>query len=1230
MYGAADSTYDEIVLRAPPTIPDANGAGGLMTALPAMGGLGSLAYMFAGPRHPATYIAGGMFLLLSVGMVVGLVARGRGSKKQSLARSRHSYDLYLREKRALVRDIAQAQRARACERFPAPQALWAVAQTIALRTIVDRDFGVVRIGLGAQPLTVTLRVETAAPESDPDLAGVERVNRFIHVHSLLPDMPQIVSLHNQRRIHIDGAGEESRGLARAILAHACTLHRPRDLAVYIYSADLDDWEWAKWLPHTRGRVGASPTDLVERLRHETGHSIVLTDGTTPTLAGRDRVTVIDLGAPTTTGDARLHVENGHVTLHCDDATDVRVRADSLSATEAEGVTRAVARRYAEGIGSGPDECDDSLYTLLNIGDIRAIDVASLRRHTRDLEHRLTLPMGTGTHHQPLFLDIKEAAYGGVGPHGLVVGATGSGKSELLRTMVLGAAATHMPALLNFVLIDFKGGATFADMSGLPHTSALITNLQDDVVMVERMRDALTSELNRRQSLFSAAGHATSISDYAERLASRPDLPALPSLVIVVDEFTELLTQQPDSIDLFVQIGRLGRSLGIHLLLATQRLDEARIRGLDSHLSYRIALRTFSAAESRAVIGVPDASELPSAPGHALLRTDSASLVRFKAAHTLGRSAVNNTAAPDVAVTLERFTLLEPAAPPVDAHQERDQRAAENGHNATRLIAELTGIGEPAHKIWLPPLDLADPLDAMHPTLATRAGRGYGADPDRPRLVVPIGTVDQPLHQRRSRLTVDFSRAGAHLAVAGGPRSGKSSLLRTVVLSTALRHTPAEAHFYLLDFSDGSLSTLEALPHAGSFATNRDAETVRRTVRALTDLIATREATSTYDDAEVFLVIDGYAAFSRDFEDLPAQIRTIAERGPAYGVHLVLSTHRWSDLRHGLRDLIGTRLELKLGDCLDSDISRRAQEAVPADTPGRGLTPGGEHFLAAAPRADHTRGVADVTVAEQALVGRVARDWQGPVAPRIEPLPAMIHLETLNYQHNQLYLGLNGRTLEPLCVDMEQEIGLVTLGDPDAGKTSLLRSVGHQVQHNFATDVAKLVVIDYRRDLSGDFDDAALLGYAATKDRATELITGVCDGLAVRMPTNDVTSAQLRERTWWSGPQIYILVNDYDLVASTPTHPLSPLLKYLPHARDIGLRVFLARRAAGAARAILDPVISQLIELQAPTLLLSAPPDEGRVFGVWASRQIPGRGIYVDRKRGVVEIQLAYVPRRSPL
>src|SRR3712207_5392342 len=223
----------------------------------------------------------------------------------------------------------------------------------------------------------------------------------------------------------------------------------------------------------------------------------------------------------------------------------------------------------------------------------------------------------------------------MGPHGLCIGATGSGKSELLRTLVIALVATHPPDRLNVVLVDFKGGATFAELGELPHVAGSITNLADDEALVDRFDVALRSEVQRRQELLRSEGGFTSQREYEAARAAGADLGPLPSLLVIVDEFSELLSSRPDLIDTFVTIGRLGRSLGIHLLLASQRLEEGRLRGLDSHLSYRIALRTFSAGESRTVLGVPDPYELPPVPRSAYPRHHTTSPVRFRAADGSG-------------------------------------------------------------------------------------------------------------------------------------------------------------------------------------------------------------------------------------------------------------------------------------------------------------------------------------------------------------------------------------------------------------------------------------------------------------------------------------------------------------------------------------------------------------------------------------------------------------------
>ena len=255
--------------------------------------------------------------------------------------------------------------------------------------------------------------------------------------------------------------------------------------------------------------------------------------------------------------------------------------------------------------------------------------------TADNAHIRPVPIGVAEDGTPVQLDINEAARNGMGPHGLCVGATGSGKSELLRTLALGMITSHPPDVLNLILVDFKGGATFLGLERARHVGAVITNLADEAHLVSRMNDALAGEMNRRQELLRAAGGFANLAEYRRAGSRGAELPPMPTLFILVDEFSELLSQHPDFAELFVAIGRLGRSLGMHLLLASQRLDEGRLRGLETHLSYRICLKTFSAGESRAVLGVPDAYHLPSTPGAAYLKSASGELVRFQTAFVSG-------------------------------------------------------------------------------------------------------------------------------------------------------------------------------------------------------------------------------------------------------------------------------------------------------------------------------------------------------------------------------------------------------------------------------------------------------------------------------------------------------------------------------------------------------------------------------------------------------------------
>ena len=436
------------------------------------------------------------------------------------------------------------------------------------------------------------------------------LGRLLRAHGRVPEGPVAVTLAAGATVTVSGDGDEARALLRAVICQLAVAHSPDDVGVVasVGEAQGGDWDWLKWLPH---RSHCPPEPDGRRL-------VVVVDGGDPPVP--DAVsTVLHIGT-VAAPDTDLRVDDGAGAV-------ILTRHDQMTPVAA----LAVARRLA-GYRPGSDPAGGSRGWLarVGVGDPAHIDPEML--WDNQFSAPLRVPIGTSEDGGAVDLDIREAAADGMGPHGLCLGATGSGKSELLRTIALGMIARHSPETLNLVLVDFKGGATFLDLAGARHTTAVITNLEEEAGLVDRMRDALGGEIDRRQRVLRAAGNLSGVAEYHRaRQAGRPLAP-LPTLFIIVDEFSELLSRHPEFVEVFVAIGRLGRSLGMHLLLASQRLDEGRLRGLDSHLSYRICLKTLSEAESRMAIGVPDAHHLAPRPGAAYLKVAAGQPVRFQAAY----------------------------------------------------------------------------------------------------------------------------------------------------------------------------------------------------------------------------------------------------------------------------------------------------------------------------------------------------------------------------------------------------------------------------------------------------------------------------------------------------------------------------------------------------------------------------------------------------------------------
>jgi DNA segregation ATPase FtsK/SpoIIIE, S-DNA-T family len=1296
-----------IAVIPPPAVQrDETGALAWMQyTLPAAGSLGALVFIIVQPR--AIYIAGGLlfaFSAIAVGVLMGIQQRRSQHSRNDRARAR--YLVYLADIRRQARAAAAAQRAATTWRHPAPEALWQLASTPARlweRRPGDADFLCLRAGRGEQPLLPGLVQNEADALAELEPASAVAVQRLVEAHSTVPGLPIALDLMAGQVVSVVAAPETGRGVARAMVCQLAALHSPDEarLSVCTSPEAQPAWEWCKWLPHLRqgapGDVEAplpvlfDETDLQTLIEEEVLARRRLTEagrifyqpGQTerPADAGRPAlVVVVDRVKPAGDTIALLNAEDARgiclITLsesrHQEPPrVDLRVTVDpagalevqtagstSLSGAAASIVGRgqadlpgiptceAFARRLAplrpaSDTGRQALATELGLLPLLGVADIGAIDPTTLWG-SRTEAGLLAVPIGLTSDGQPLVLDLKEPAFGGHGPHGIVIGATGSGKSELLRTLVTALALTHSPDALAMILTDFKGGATFAGLAPLPHVAGMITNLADDLALVDRMRDAMFGEIQRRQEMLNAAGNLASLRDYQRHRLKRPDLPPLPHLLVIVDEFSELLTAKPDFIDLFVAIGRVGRSLGIHLLLASQQLDEGRLRGLEGHLSYRIALRTFNALESQVVIDTADAYHLPRLAGSGYLKVGTEVYTRFRAAFV---SEPHRTpeARGGADTSARRFSLIDVAV----ARRAPAAGSAIGEAQGTATLDVVAGRLEraapKAHQVWLPPLD-------------AKIGLAEVAGPAQPtgELQVPIGILDLPAMQTKTPLILDLAQAG-NLVVVGAPQTGKSTLLRTLLLSTALNHTPHQAQFYCLDLGGGSLGALANLPHSGGISDRADRERTRAMVRQVWGLLRQREhsfhalgidspaalrrarSTAAPDDplamADVFLCIDNWAAFRADFDDLEDSVQEIAAQGPGFGIHVIVTANRWLELRPALLDNIGGRLELRLNDPLESLVDRQ-RAANLAGMPGRGLTADGFQFQVALPSLDQRVSMDNLQRGVEDLARQIASGWHGASAPAVRMLPARLYFSDLpapGLGGPGVPIGLGETNLQPVFLDLPGgDPHLLVFGESGSGKTCFLRTYLLGLIARMGPSQAQALLIDYRRTLLGDVGPDYLMAYAGSAAAAIEQVGQLEKLLAERFAPADVTVEQLSDRSWWMGPEIYVVVDDYDLVTAGAEHPLLPLIPLLGQARDLGFHVLLSRRCGGASRAMFEPFLMALKEMTAQGLLLSGDPQEGPLIGdERASPQPPGRGLFVRRSQREL-VQVALTPARSDL
>lgn len=1148
------------------------------------------------------------FSLLSPVMAVTTYAEDRRSGRKGYQGRARAYRESLN---ALGEELARERSDELAARFAAapgaPELLRRASRrdpTLWERRPGDDDFLELRVGTADLPSLVT--VELGSGGNDELRREAESIASY---YAKAPAVPVTIPLAEANVVGIAGPRPRVDGLARFLVAQLATLHSPSEvvLAAALGPGAAEDWEWLKWLPHAdagSGSVGiglgpiaartvveAVARLVAERLGDRSAalnapstrlpHVVLLVDETVApersvardVLAGADSgVTVIWLAR-----ERRDLPGTATVVLELDDAVprlslvDTRsgaeladVSVDELSPARARELALALAPARDPGGGRS-----QGIPARISLNELLEVESPSAEWLVDRWQSATGLDAAIGAAaNGPLVVDLRHD-----GPHGLVAGTTGAGKSELLQTILASLAVSHPPNRLAFLLVDYKGGAAFKECIGFPHTVGLVTDL--DAHLTRRALASLNAELQRRERLLRDAD-AKDLAD----LESRDPEHAPPNLLIVIDEFATLAKEVPDFVEGIVDVAQRGRSLGVHLLLATQRPGGVVSENIRANTNLRIALRVNEAAESSDVIGAPDAARIPrERPGRAFVRTGHGELTELQTAYVGGATAHVSDERP---VIVRPFRLGETTADPgVPAGAETDLAVLVR---AAQEAAARLGLERGASP-WLEPLPAALPLADLRPADGEAA---------------TVGTIDEPARQRQRPLTIDLEQEGSVL-VYGASGAGKTTFLRTLAIALSRQVDAQRLHVYALDFASRGLTPLEALPHVGAVIGGEDGERVERLFSFLRATLDRRKALfassgvfslSAYNELDqvgplprLLVLLDGYAGFAAEFErvnlgELVDLLPRLVADGRPLGVHFAISADRRGAVPNALAGIIPTKLVLRMADedeFAALGVEPRAVRGAQL-VPGRGFLPGGTEF--------------QVAEGDDELA-RLAASRPDAAAPGIEPLPASVERSQLPPPGLPWLatIGLADAELAPATVDLSERHFLV-VGPYRSGRSTALRTLVESLAAS--TPGVDLHLLAPRRSPLIELPCwASVTTGAECDDRASAL-------------------AQL------TGAAVVVIDDGEELADSLGAPALEQLVR---RGRDGQLRVLAAAERQAAQRAFTGWL--RELRKEEHALLLDPDPDvDGDIVGTRLPRRSrpvfpPGRGYLVTR--GSVEL-----------
>lgn len=887
--------------------------------------------------------------------------------------------------------------------------------------------------------------------------------------------------------------------------------------------------------------------------------------------------------------------------------------------------------------------------LLDVGFVEELPVADSWRQSEPFRS-LAVPIGVQAGGELLYLDLHERGHG---PHGLMAGATGSGKSELIQSFIASLAVKFHPHEVAVLLIDYKGGGMANAFRDLPHQIGIITNLEGN--LATRALIGLRSEYLRRQRIFDEVG-VNAIDDY-QRLYRRGKVSEpLPHLAIIADEFAELIQNQPEFMAELVSGVRVGRSLGVHLILATQKPAGVVNDQIWGNTRFRLCLRVEQPEDSQEVLKRPDAAAIRR-PGRAYFQVGMNEVFEaFQAAWggasydpMAGRTRVGQNAIAEVELDGTRRRLWPRA--------EVKRAVVEGQTQLQEIVAYLHDVAESQGISalpgpCLPPLPETVVLDDVRSD--TDGWDGQSWRPTSEWLTPVVGLLDDPASQSQSPVRLPLGSEG-HLAIFGAPGSGKTTYLQTLITSLTLDHSPQDLNLYLMDFGARLLGQFESLPHVGGVILPDETERMHRLFgmvsrqlderkqllsEAGVGTLAAYRSQAADPPPALVLILDNYVEFRNAYEDLEENLARIAREGGGMGVHLVLTTST-VNLPYQLGTNISEVVALELTDVTDYPfIVGRTDGLVPAvGVPGRGLVKGQppREFQTALP--DRSATEAERSAALKDLMKAMASAWTGTTAPKIDVLPDVIPLSQLLPDSDtwvsspesplEVPLGLDAETLEPALIDLAAGPNFLITSPPGGGKTTMLHTWLLALAERFPPDRVRFYLTGLGDQRLMPFRSLPhTAAYVQDDDSLTEIVDEIGQALDERhqalAAAREAAGGIMDEQSFINQyPALIWATDDLDqfLVHAGDANQDS-LLALLQRGKNLGFYT-LVTGGVGKFSSVYDGFSLAIKEGQTGFLIGSGDRDNLSIFNIYSLQvsmavggksQLPGRGYFLRRGR----------------